>query len=82
MPAKNVRSDKIEHGSAAHAQMLGLRKATKEDKYVQDGWTLVDFVQYGPAATPEYIAAILVQKVSELNAAPAVPANAPAAWTP
>jgi len=59
------QTDFIEHGSKEHAAFLGLKKAQDKDPYQCEGWTLVDITQYGPAARPEFLQAILQQKVAE-----------------
>ena len=78
------RSDFVAHGSERHAQLLRLRKATKEDdeSLIFEGWTLQDFTEYGPNATDKYLKAILMQRVRELNAKPTVPTNAPEMFDP
>lgn len=77
-----AQQDFIKHGSAGHAQLLGLRKATKEDEPQYEGWALQDPTQWGPNARPEYIRAQLIQRVGELTSVPEVPKNAPEMWTP
>lgn len=80
----------IKHGSDQHAMILGLRKATAEDKYVHEGWTLQDITAFGPATRPEFLEATLVQRVNELKKPPSMPQSinprkpnyAPAMWTP
>lgn len=86
-----TRPDYIKPGSAAHAGLLGLRKAKEKDTYVLNGWTLLDPTAFGPQATEAYIEEVLRQKVSELEAGapPAVqsedrtkPGYAPPMWQP
>ena len=76
------RKDFIEHGSAAHAQMLGLRKATDDDKLKYQGYALVDVTAWGPLAREDYIQAQLIQRVHELQSQPTVSKSAPSLWTP
>ena len=65
--------DYVPHGSDQHAQMLGLRKATSDDKHVKDGWTLADPTAFGPAAREDFLEAMLAQRVNELVTPPAMP---------
>lgn len=74
--------DFIEFGSAEHAAFLGIKKANKDDPYQCEGWTLVDITSYGPAARPEFLQAVLQQKVNEWKTKPQVPDRAPGLWTP
>ena len=67
--------DFVAHGSEQHANLLQIRPATDEDKYVVKGkggksWTLMDTTAFGPQATEAYITEVLRQKVSELDAGP------------
>lgn len=71
---------RIEHGSEDHAQLLGLRKAGKDEKYQYEGWTLIDITQWGPSATSDYINAQLIQRVNEFKSKPVV--SGPSMWTP
>jgi hypothetical protein len=82
MDKQEKKRDHIEFGSEEHAQFLGLRKAQDKDPYQCEGWALVDITQYGPAARPEYLQAILQQKVNELKTKPKVPDYAPKMWVP
>lgn len=77
-----LRKDYIAHGSDEHAALLGLKKSVKEDKFQHKGWTFADITQFGPTAREDYIQAQLIQRVSELNTPPEVPANASPIWTP
>lgn len=75
--------DYIEFGSPAHADLLGLRKATSDDGVQLEGWTLQDMTAFGPQATENYVREVLRQKVSELKAGkPTPPKNAPSMWRP
>lgn len=75
--------DYIAHGSPQHAAFLNLKKATGKDEPLEHkGWTLADPTIYGPNARPEFLQAVLVQRVNELETAPTVPPNAPAMFTP
>jgi len=65
--------DYVAHGSELHAQMLGLRKATADDKLVKDGWTLADPTAFGPSARDYFLEEVLAQRVKELTTPPAVP---------
>jgi hypothetical protein len=68
------RSVKIEHGSNAHADLIGIRKATEDDTIKYKGWCLVDNTAFGPQASEKYIFEVLRQKVSVLEAkAPLIP---------
>jgi hypothetical protein len=70
------RMDYVEYGSDRHADLLGLRKATEDDKLVKDGWTLADMTMFGPQATDDYMREVLRQKISELTTAPPAPQSA------
>ena len=75
--------DFIKHGSDQHAAILGLRKATPEDAYDRDGWTLVDVTAFGPQASEAYIKEVLRQKVTTLKAGPPpIPPKSPPLWNP
>jgi hypothetical protein len=88
-PSENPkdRPDYVERGSAQHAALLGLKPAGGE-KISIDGWTFEDVTQYGPAATEDFLMAMLRQKVSELtslmpatqSADPRLPHFAPPIW--
>ena len=65
-PAGNM--DYIPHGSDAHAELIGLRKAEGSEELVVDGWTLADRTAWGPQATESYIKEVLRQKVAEWKA--------------
>jgi hypothetical protein len=91
-------TDYIEHGSEAHANFLGIRKADEGDNpilVVKDKkgreWALVDMTMFGPSATETYLREVCRQKVAELEAGtpPAVqsddprkPNYAPPLWMP
>ena len=60
----------VEHGSERHATLLGLRKATKEDSVVYEGWTLVDINAFGTNVSSAYLQETLRQRVAELSHAP------------
>ena len=85
-----VQTDYVAHGSDGHAGMLGLRKATPEDKPELDGWALEDIVSYGPTVSPEFLEQLLRQKVNELSmkipktqsSNPLAPHFAPVMWRP
>lgn len=77
-----TKSDFVQHGSEQHAQLLGLRKAVKEDTLQYHSWTLQDFTIFGPNAREEFIKAQLISKVNELENPPTVPTGAPPMWTP
>jgi len=64
------QTDYVERGSDRHAGMLGLKKASAEDKPQVDGWALEDIVSYGPTVTPEFLDQLLQQKVNELTTEP------------
>lgn len=63
----------VAHGSEQHAQMLGLRRATADDKLVKDSWTLIDPTAFGPTARIDFLEEVLAQRVRELNTAPVAP---------
>jgi hypothetical protein len=83
------RPDYVERGSAGHAALLGLKRATDE-QLVENGWTLEDVTIFGPHVTQDYLKTILRQKVNELTAPmpiiqstdPRKPGFAPTIWTP
>ena len=85
-----VQADFVPHGSDRHAGMLGLRKATEDDKPQLDGWALEDIVSYGPTVSPEFLEQLLRQKVNELlmkipktqSSDPLAPNFAPVMWRP
>ena len=85
-----VQTDYVEHGSDCHAGMLGLKKAGADDKPELDGWALEDIVSYGPTASQEFLAQLLLQKVNELRMKipkpqsndPLAPHFAPTLWQP
>ena len=85
-----VQMDFIAHGSDKHAGMLGLRKATEDDRPQLDGWALEDIVSYGPTVSPEFLEQLLRQKVNELSMKipemqskdPLAPHFAPVMWRP
>ncbi len=62
-----IQTDHVEHGSDKHAGMLGLKKASGEDKPQVDDWALEDIVSYGPTANKEFLEQLLRQKVNELE---------------
>jgi len=66
--AESVRLDYIAPGSAAHATFLKLRAATEHDTITQDGYALGDIESFGPAASQDYLRAILAQRVGTLKA--------------
>lgn len=70
-----VKSDYIEHGSDRHAQLLNLRKSSKDDdpELIFGGWTFMDFTMYGAQANQNFLKAILRQRVGELNSKPPIP---------
>ena len=77
------QTDYIQHGSDAHAALMGLRKAKADDTLQIDGWTLQDMTMFGAQATETFIRETLRQKVSELKAGiPSVPAYARPMWQP
>lgn len=84
------RGDYVEPGSERHAEFLGLRKATDDDTFVVDGWTLVDLTVFGVTANPDFVRAVLAQKVSALTTPqpvvqsedPLAPNYAPPMWQP
>lgn len=76
------RKDFVAHSSDAHAAVLGLKKAIKEDKFQHKNWSLVDITAWGAAAREDYIQAQLVSKVNELETPPTVPVNAQPMWQP
>jgi len=94
-PDTTKQHDYVEHGSAQHAQIIGLIEARPEDdtsgyitfKSPQSGrtWRLHDevtpFMQH---ANPRQVAELVLrQKVSELDAGqPQVPEGAPSMWQP
>ncbi len=85
-----VQTDYVEHGSDRHAGMLGLKKASEEDKPQTDDWALEDIVSYGPTANKEFLEQLLRQKVNELTSKipipqskdPLAPHFAPTLWQP
>ena len=88
--AKRKQSGGIGHGSEAHAALLGLRKATDDDKIQHEGWAFGDLTQFGFNFRDEAVLDVLRQRVSELTTQPPVPQdknpNAPnylqPMWTP
>lgn len=71
------QTDYIKHGSAIHAQMLGLVPMSKETKRIRKekgmqelDWELEDITKYGVSATGRYLETVLLQKISELNTLP------------
>ena len=81
--SRTAQPDYVEWGSDRHAAIIGLKKATPDDKIEFDGWALQDTTQFGPQARDEYIREVLRQKVSTLKAgAPTVDPNAPPLWRP
>lgn len=82
---KNVvkKSAYIAFGSTEHATLLGLRKATEEDKpLVYKSWTLYDPGMWGPNATESFLMNQLRAKVNEYEHIPTVPDDAPDMWRP
>ena len=85
-----IQTDYVEHGSDKHAGMLGLKKASDEDKPQIDGWALEDIVSYGPTVSTEFLEQLLRQKVNELKMKipetqsrdPLAPHFAPVMWRP
>ena len=67
-----VQTDYVERGSDEHAAGLGLRKWREGDPtdLKVEGWTFVDITQFGPLARPEFIKAVLTQRVAELGKEP------------
>lgn len=68
-----IRADYVEHGSPRHAEMLGLKKAVKDDALQLEGWTLEDLTAWGPQAMANdmaYLREILRGKVSTLKSGP------------
>jgi len=83
--------DYVQHGSDAHAELIGLRKAEEGEELQLEGWTLADRTAWGPQATESYIKEVLRQKVAEVKAgAPPMPQTddqfapdyAPPIWMP
>lgn len=94
LPAEQ-RPDYIEFGSEAHAALLGLKKAQKDDPeiYVINEWTLMDIATplLSSRGSKEYVRELLRQKVTSLiSGAPAIPQSesrlqpyyAPPLWEP
>ncbi len=54
----------VKPGSDRHAYLLGLTQDEESDL----GWRLQDVTSWGPAARPEFLEQILVQRVNELTA--------------
>ncbi len=81
-----TNTDFVPHGSAQHAQMLGL---VKDDK-APLGYRLADITMFGPQATQAFLDEVLRQKLATLKAPPAAPQSenprepnyAPPMWTP
>jgi len=96
MAGKNKRLDYVPHGSAQHATLLGLTKATEAEvadavEVTLDGWKLTDptpLIMTDPTGRLEKI--ILRQMVNELTAPtpeiqsddPTKPGYAPPLWQP
>ena len=67
------QSGGIKHGSEAHAALLGLRKATGDDKIQHEGWAFADLTQFGFNFRDEVVMDFLRQRVSELTTPPQMP---------
>ena len=87
--------DRVAHGSAEHARMLGLVEtgAGGADGFVTftsertgKAYRLEDelgIMRYYPGVDPKAAALVVLrQKVNELEMAPSVPADAPVLWRP
>ena len=62
-----TQTDYVERGSDDHARVLGLQKATDEDRFVYKGWALRDITMFGATAQDWFIEAQLRSKVNELT---------------
>lgn len=71
MPAGRPKQNKdyVKHGSDRHAAILGLRKASADDEFNLDGWTL-DVTNYPPNTTEIWFRQELKGKVNDLNSEP------------
>jgi len=89
------RADYIAPGSKEHMVFLGIHEATKDDDmtYSVDGgkeFALTDITIFGVNVRPEFLKAILMQKVSSFSCPapeiqstdPSKPHYAPALWIP
>lgn len=63
----------VEHGSAEHAALLGLLRCNDDDPDGFDGWKLADATAWGAAARPDFLLAVLRQRVNELKTIPPSP---------
>lgn len=70
---KTIKTNNIEHGSARHLEILGLRKATDEDEIQFDGHTFVDITAYPANARPDYLRNVIRQLLSEWKTKPSKP---------
>ena len=72
------RPDFVEPGSERHMNMLGLRRAEKDEKLQHEGLTLVDLTAFGPQAQEWYLMEILKSKVRSFRSpAPTVQSTDP-----
>lgn len=89
------RADFIAYGSEQHMVFLGIREATEDDEvtYASDSgqkYALTDITVFGVNVRPEFLKAILMQKVSSFTCPvpvlqstdPAQPHYAPPLWIP
>ena len=71
--ARQKESGGLEHGSEAHAGLLGLRRAMDADQIQYEGWAFVDLTQFGFNFRDEVVMDFLRQRVSELTTPPQIP---------